>query len=77
VSITAASFAYFVHVLTPAPGVTFSDNYVDLRAGERTVIEVRGLPKDFAPQDLVVESYRGVESDRGVQASALVDPGNG
>lgn len=62
VSITAAGFAYFVHVLSPAPGVTFSDNYVDLRAGERTMIDVRGLPADFEPQDLVVESYRGVES---------------
>ena len=62
VRITAASFAYFVRVLSPAPGVTFSDNYVDLRAGESVVIEVRGLPTGFDPQDLVVESYHGVRS---------------
>ena len=71
VSITAATFAYFVRVLSPAPGVTFSDNYVDLQAGESTAIEVVGLPPDFDPQDLVVESYRGVGS------AVLTDPANG
>ena len=71
VSITAATFAYFVRVLSPAPGVTFSDNYVDLQAGESTAIEVVGLPPDFDPQDLVVESYRGVDS------AVLTDPANG
>ena len=62
VSITAAHFAYFVHVLTPAPGVRFSDNYVDLRAGETVSIEVAGLPDGFDPNQLVVESYRGVRA---------------
>ncbi len=31
------------HVPTPAPGVRFSDNYLDLRPGEPREIEVRGL----------------------------------
>jgi len=61
VSITASGFAYFVHVLSPAPGTRFSDNYVDLRAGDTTMITVEGLPEGFDPDQLVVESYQGVK----------------
>ena len=58
VTITAATFAYFVHLPTPSPGVRFSDNYVDLRAGDTVMIEVEGLPASFDPQRLVVQPYR-------------------
>jgi len=47
-------------VLSPAPGARFSDNYVDLRAGDTTVIMVEGLPEGFDADQLVVESYRRV-----------------
>jgi hypothetical protein len=47
VSITASGFAYFVRVLSPALGARFSDNYVDLRAGDTKVIMVEGLPEGF------------------------------
>ncbi|HYI52543.1 MAG TPA: glycoside hydrolase family 2 protein, partial [Microlunatus sp.] len=47
VRLTAEGYAYFVHLLTPVPGVRFSDNHLDLRDGDSVVIEVTGLPVDF------------------------------
>ena len=44
--LAAQGYAYFVHLLTPVPGVRFSDNYLDLRDGDSVVIEVTGLPVD-------------------------------
>ena len=41
VRITASVYLYFVHVLTPDERVSFSDNYIDLAAGETRVIRVR------------------------------------
>jgi beta-mannosidase len=59
-TVTSPEFAYFVHALTPVPGVLFNDNYVDLRADDTAVIEVTGLPDDLDPADLVIRDYRGV-----------------
>lgn len=58
-TVSSATFAYFVHALTPAPGVRFADNYVDLRAGDTAVLAVTGLPDGFDPADLVVRPYAG------------------
>ncbi|MEV6981099.1 glycoside hydrolase family 2 protein [Sphaerisporangium sp. NPDC051017] len=60
VDIAAEHFAYFVHLPTPAPGVRFSDNYVDLRAGTSRRIHVTGLPSGFGADDLRVETYAGM-----------------
>lgn len=59
VEVTAASYAYFVHIPSPAPGVRFSDNYLDLRAGDAVRIEVSGLPEGFDVQTLEVRPYAG------------------
>lgn len=39
-SLEADTYTYFVHLLTPDETVRFSDNYFDLEAGERRVVEV-------------------------------------
>jgi beta-mannosidase len=57
VDITARGYAYFAHVLSPAPGVRFSDNYLDLRDGQSVRIRVDGLPDGFDPADLRVATY--------------------
>ncbi len=57
-SITANGFAYFVHALTPAPGVRFDSNYFDLRDGDTAAIEVTGLPAGFDPGSIQVKSWK-------------------
>jgi beta-mannosidase len=57
--ITAGGYGYFVHVPSPAPGVRFSDNYFDLRAGDRVTITVTGLPKDLDPATLTARPWLG------------------
>jgi beta-mannosidase len=59
IDITADRYAYFVHVLTPAPGVRFSDNYLDLRPGEPRQIEARGLTTEVDASSLKVLPYAG------------------
>lgn len=60
IDIRADRYAYFVHVPTPAPGVRFSDNYLDLRPGEPREIEVRGLTADVPASSLRVLPYAGL-----------------
>jgi beta-mannosidase len=59
VTIAAQGHAYLVHILSPVPGVRFSDNYFDLRDGETTTITVVGLPDGFPVQELEVRGYAG------------------
>ncbi|HEU5486130.1 MAG TPA: glycoside hydrolase family 2 protein, partial [Microlunatus sp.] len=59
IGLAAEGFAYFVHVLTPTPGVRFSDNFLDLRDGDAAVIEVTGLPAEFDLAELEVRGYAG------------------
>jgi beta-mannosidase len=59
VAITASSYAYLVHIPSPMPGVRFSDNYLDLRAGDTARIQVSGLPAGFDLQQLAVHPYAG------------------
>ena len=66
VTVTAETFCYFVHLLTPAPGVRFSDNYLDLRPGDVARIDVTGLPAGFDPRELQVASCRGLRSGNAV-----------
>lgn len=56
--VTAAGFAYFVHALTPARGVRFATNYIDLRPGEGVTIHVSGLPADVDPASIEVKAWR-------------------
>ncbi len=68
-SITIASrgYSYLVRVLSPTPGVSFSDNYLDLRDGQSVRIEVSGLPEGFDLAEFDVGGYAGqqVTSVRG------------
>jgi len=57
-TIAATGFAYFVHALTPMPGIRFEDNYLDLRDGETATIEVTGLPDDFDPASIEVYAWQ-------------------
>jgi beta-mannosidase len=61
-TITATGFAYFVHALTPAPGVRFDTNYLDLRDGETATIRVTGLPDGFDPAAIEVRTWQGKPS---------------
>jgi beta-mannosidase len=57
--ITAGGYGYFVHVPSPAPGVRFSDNYFDLRAGDRATLTVTGLPAGLDPAELTARPWLG------------------
>ena len=59
VELVARGFCYAARVLSPAAGVAFDANYVDLRDGERRVIRVSGLPEGFDAADLQVRTYAG------------------
>jgi beta-mannosidase len=62
VTITAQGHAYLVHILSPVPGVRFSDNYFDLRDGETVTIVVADLPDGFLAQELEVRGYAGART---------------
>lgn len=57
--LTGHGYTYLARVAAPAPGVTFSTNYLDLRDGDTVRIAVRGLPAGFDPADLEVAGYAG------------------
>jgi beta-mannosidase len=58
-TITSPEFAYFVHLPTPTPGITFSDNYLDLRPNTPTTIKIDNLPSGLTTNDLQVIGYAG------------------
>lgn len=60
VEISADGFAYFVRALSPWPGVRYSQNAVDLRAGDHVRIQVSHLPTDVDVDQITVEHYRSV-----------------
>lgn len=62
VELTSHGYTYLARVAAPAPGVTFSANYLDLRDGDSVRIEVAGLPGGFDPAGLEVAGYAGQES---------------
>jgi beta-mannosidase len=57
ITLTSRGYNYLTRVLSPAPGVTFSRNYLDLRDGQQVRSQVGGLPKDFDPTTLRVAGY--------------------
>jgi beta-mannosidase len=56
VTVSASSYAYFTHLLVPHGWTRFSDNYFDLRPGERRVITVSNAGVALRPEDVVVRS---------------------
>ncbi len=56
VDIAASSYATFVHILSPVPGLVLSDNYLDLEAGATTTVHITGATDGLDPQALRVES---------------------
>lgn len=59
VDIVSRGYSYFVHLPSPVPGLRFTDNYLDLRDGDRARIEVSGLPSNFDLGQLKVVGYAG------------------
>jgi beta-mannosidase len=59
VDVVSRGYSYFVHIPSPVPGLRFTDNYLDLRDGDRTQIEVSGLPPNFDLSRLKVCGYAG------------------
>jgi beta-mannosidase len=57
VELVATGHVAYARIASPAPGVRFDDNYLDLRPGERRVIEISGLPDGFDLDALDVSSY--------------------
>jgi beta-mannosidase len=57
VELVATGVCAYVRIASPAPGVSFDDNYVDLRPDERRTIQVSGLPEGFDLDALDVSSY--------------------
>jgi beta-mannosidase len=59
IEIQSRGYNYFVHVPSPAPGIRFSDNYFDLRDGEKKTITVTGLADVLDPAQLVATPFIG------------------
>jgi beta-mannosidase len=57
VELTATGHVAYARIASPAPGVSFDDNYVDLRPGERRAINITGLPDGFDLDALDISSY--------------------
>jgi beta-mannosidase len=57
VELVATGHCAYVRVASPAPGVRFDDNYIDMRPGERRTLQVTGLPEGFDLDALDVSSY--------------------
>ena len=54
VELSAPAFAYFVHLLAPHEATRFSDNYLDLEAGEPCIISVFNPEVSLAPEDITL-----------------------
>ncbi|MBM2622714.1 glycoside hydrolase family 2 protein [Actinoplanes sp. LDG1-06] len=57
VTVHATSLTYQARVSAGVPGARYSDNYLDLRPGDEVVVTVDGLPENFDPATIVVETY--------------------
>ncbi|MSS45617.1 beta-mannosidase [Cutibacterium sp. WCA-380-WT-3A] len=57
VTVAATTFAYFVRVLTPWPGVRPDVSAFDLRPGTKAVVSVNGLPQGFNPAEITVHHF--------------------
>jgi beta-mannosidase len=57
VELVASGFCYAARALSPAPGVVFDANYLDLRDGDRRTIAVSGLPAGFDLADLEARTF--------------------
>lgn len=60
VTVKADVFTYLARVTVRHPGARFSDNFLDLRAGDVRTIEITHLPEGFDLADLRVGTYVGV-----------------
>jgi beta-mannosidase len=59
VTLSSSGYTFQARIESPAPGVRFSDNYLDLPDGESRTIHVSGLPDGFDPAALMVRAYAG------------------
>jgi beta-mannosidase len=57
VTVRANVLTYQARVTTGAPGVRYSDNYVDLRPGDEATIVLDRLPADSDPATIAVRGY--------------------
>ena len=56
ITVSAPAYAYFTHILVPHGWTRFSDNYFDLRPGERRTIKVSNAGVELKPEDVTVRS---------------------
>jgi beta-mannosidase len=59
IELRSHGYQYLARVASPAPGVSFNTNYLDLRDGDSVQIEVTGLPSGFDPRQLIATGYAG------------------
>jgi beta-mannosidase len=57
VTVRATALTYQARVTTGVPGVRYSDNYVDLRPGDETTIELGDLPAGLDTKAITVRGY--------------------
>jgi beta-mannosidase len=62
-TLASEGYTFLAHVLAPAPGVRFSDNYVDIPDGGQVRIDVTGLPSGFDASSFAVNRYAGPHHD--------------
>jgi len=56
VEIAASAYALFVHLVSARPDLRFSDNHLDLAAGERCTVRVTAA-NAISPHELRVRSW--------------------
>jgi beta-mannosidase len=56
ITLGAAAYLYFVHLLVPSETALFSDNYFDMAAGETRTVTVSDVARPLSAADIVVRS---------------------
>ena len=56
-TLTSHGYSYLTRIVAPARGVTFSQNYMDLRDGQSVRVQVAGLPDGFDVSTLRIATY--------------------
>jgi beta-mannosidase len=62
VDLAASTLLLFVHLTSERPGLSFSDNYFDMEAGEKRTITVRG--PDLNPRDISIRCWNNKRAGR-------------
>ena len=63
IELRSHGYNYLTRIASPAPGISFSANYLDLRDGDSVRVEVAGLPPGFDPHLLTATGYAASRSE--------------